>query len=151
MHDHDAQISVGARVVVTDDGHAIKVGPGLLGRAIDALGHPLDDGPAPQLSDSWIIHKLANASISENQKECTLFKTLVGTDEVIISFEDFVKEIDTESNQKEINRLQGFLFGIEKKLSNEKFMANAKPEIIANEQKKKEDTLRKIERLQNQS
>jgi hypothetical protein len=30
-------------------------------------------------------------------------------------------------------------------------MANAKPEIIANEQKKKEDTLRKIERLQNQS
>lgn len=98
-----------------------------------------------------IIHKLANASISENQKECTLFKTLVGTDEVIISFEDFVKEIDTESNQKEIKRLQGFLFGIEKKLSNEKFMANAKPEIIANEQKKKEDTLRKIERLQNQS
>ena len=98
-----------------------------------------------------IIHKLANASISENQKECTLLKTLVGTDEVIISFEDFVIEIDTESNQKEIKRLRGFLFGIEKKLSNEKFMANAKPEIIANEQKKKEDTLRKIERLQNQS
>ena len=98
-----------------------------------------------------IILKLANASISENQKECTLFKTLVGIDEVIISFEGFVKEIDTESNQKEIKRLQGFLFGIEKKLSNEKFMANAKPEIIANEQKKKEDTLRKIERLQNQS
>ena len=69
----------------------------------------------------------------------------------IISFEDFVKEIDAKSYQKEIKRLQGFLFGIEKKLCNEKFMANAKPEIIAKEQKKKEDTLRKIERLQNQS
>ena len=56
VHDHDAQISVGARVVVTDDGHSIKVGPGLLGRAIDALGHPLDDGPPLQLSHSWPLN-----------------------------------------------------------------------------------------------
>ena len=56
VHDHDAQISVGARVVVSDDGHSIKVGPGLLGRAIDALGHPLDDGPPLQLVDSWPIN-----------------------------------------------------------------------------------------------
>lgn len=56
VHDHDAQISVGARVVVTDEGHAIEVGPGLLGRAIDALGHPLDDGPKLQLSDSWPLN-----------------------------------------------------------------------------------------------
>ena len=56
VHDHDAQISVGARVVVSDDGHSIKVGPGLLGRAIDALGHPLDDGPPLQLVDSWPLN-----------------------------------------------------------------------------------------------
>ena len=56
VHDHDAQISVGARVVVTDDGHNIRVGPGLLGRAIDALGHPLDDGPALQLNDIWPLN-----------------------------------------------------------------------------------------------
>ena len=56
VHDHDAQISVGARVVVTDDGHSIKVGPGLLGRAIDALGHPLDDGPPLQLNHSWPLN-----------------------------------------------------------------------------------------------
>ena len=56
VHDHDAQISVGARVVATDDGHNIKVGPGLLGRAIDALGHPLDDGQALQLGDSWPLN-----------------------------------------------------------------------------------------------
>ena len=98
-----------------------------------------------------IIHKLANASISVNSSESTPFKVLIGTDEVVITFKDFVKEIDTASNQKEIKRLQGFLIGIEKKLNNEKFMANAKPEVIANEQKKKEDTLRKIERLQSQS
>ena len=56
VHDHDAQISVGARVVVSDDGNSIKVGPGLLGRAIDALGHPLDDGPPLQLVDSWPLN-----------------------------------------------------------------------------------------------
>jgi len=56
VHDHDAQISVGARVRIIDDGHLIQVGPGLLGRAIDALGHPLDDGPPLDLSDSWPLN-----------------------------------------------------------------------------------------------
>ena len=56
VHDHDAQISVGARVVVSDDGHSIKVGPGLLGRAVDALGHPLDDGPPLQLDMLWPLN-----------------------------------------------------------------------------------------------
>ena len=56
VHDHDAQISVGARVVVSDDGHSIKVGPGLLGRAVDALGRPLDDGPPLQLDMLWPLN-----------------------------------------------------------------------------------------------
>lgn len=56
VHENDAQISVGARVVVTDDGHGINVGFGLLGRVIDALGNPLDDGPTLQLSDSWPLN-----------------------------------------------------------------------------------------------
>jgi len=53
VHDHDAQISVGAKVVVSDNGHMVSVGPELLGRVIDALGHPLDDGPALRLADQW--------------------------------------------------------------------------------------------------
>ena len=56
VHDLDAQISVGARVVMSDEGHSIKVGSRLLGRAIDALGHPLDDGPQLQLFDSWPLN-----------------------------------------------------------------------------------------------
>ena len=56
VHDHDAQISVGARVVVSNEGHSIKVGMGLLGRVIDALGHPLDDGPPLQLNQSWPLN-----------------------------------------------------------------------------------------------
>jgi len=60
VHDHNAQISVGAKVTVSDDGHSIKVGPELLGRAIDALGHALDDGPPMHLSDSWPLNGKKN-------------------------------------------------------------------------------------------
>jgi len=56
VHDHNAQISVGAKVTLSDDGHLIKVGPELLGRAIDALGHALDDGPPMRLYDSWPLN-----------------------------------------------------------------------------------------------
>ena len=38
----------------------------------------------------------------------------------------------------------GFLKSVQVKLSNEKFVANAKPEIIENERKKEADALAKI-------
>lgn len=50
--------------------------------------------------------------------------------------------------EKEIAYLQGFLVSIDKKLGNEKFMANAKPEVVAAEQKKKNDALAKIQTLE---
>jgi valyl-tRNA synthetase len=45
---------------------------------------------------------------------------------------------------------QGFLNSVEKKLSNEKFVNSAPPQVLANEQKKKQDALQKIENI-NQS
>lgn len=46
--------------------------------------------------------------------------------------------------EKELAHLKGFLITVEKKLGNEKFVANAKPEVIALEQKKKADAEEKI-------
>nr|WP_310556607.1 hypothetical protein [Flavobacterium sp.] len=43
-----------------------------------------------------------------------------------------------------MNYNQGFLKSVQVKLSNEKFLANAKPEIIENERKKEFDALAKI-------
>ena len=40
--------------------------------------------------------------------------------------------------------MQGFLKGVNAKLSNERFVANAKPEIVENERKKKADAEGKI-------
>lgn len=45
---------------------------------------------------------------------------------------------------KELNHLKGFLNQVEKKLSNEKFIQNARPEVLALEQKKKTDAEAKI-------
>ncbi|MBK7149562.1 MAG: valine--tRNA ligase [Bacteroidetes bacterium] len=45
---------------------------------------------------------------------------------------------------KELDYTRGFLASVEKKLSNEKFMASAKPQVIESETKKKEDALKKI-------
>ncbi|MES2863543.1 MAG: valine--tRNA ligase, partial [Bacteroidota bacterium] len=45
---------------------------------------------------------------------------------------------------EELNYINGFLKSVQVKLSNEKFVANAKPEIIGNERKKEADALAKI-------
>ncbi len=58
------------------------------------------------------------------------------------------KEVDTgeqkDQLQKDLAYLKGFLISIDKKLSNEKFVQNAKPEVVELERKKKADALEKI-------
>jgi valyl-tRNA synthetase len=64
------------------------------------------------------------------------------------------KAIDKETQraelQKELAYHQGFLASVEKKLSNEKFVANARPEVLALEQKKQADALEKIKLIEAQ-
>lgn len=50
--------------------------------------------------------------------------------------------------EKELNYLKGFLISVDKKLSNEKFVANAKPEVVDIERKKKADAEMKIKMIQ---
>jgi len=71
---------------------------------------------------------------------------IVGTDEFYIALE---QNIDIEAETKRLNEeliyLHGFLKSIDAKLANERFMQNAKPEIVANELKKKADADTKIQ------
>lgn len=57
-------------------------------------------------------------------------------------------EIDIEAEKerltKEIKYLEGFLVAVDKKLANERFVQNAKPEVVQNERNKKEDAETKI-------
>jgi valyl-tRNA synthetase len=52
--------------------------------------------------------------------------------------------VQKEELQKDLDYLKGFLISVEKKLSNEKFVQNAKPEVIEIERKKKADAEAKI-------
>lgn len=65
---------------------------------------------------------------------------IAGTDEFFISLNIEIDVVaERERLEKEREYLIGFLKSVNAKLSNERFMANAKPEIIENELKKKAD------------
>ena len=74
---------------------------------------------------------------------------VTGIDKIYISSN---VAIDTtaqkEQLQKDLDYQKGFLMSVEKKLSNEKFVANAKPEILASERKKQSDALAKIKTIE---
>jgi valyl-tRNA synthetase len=57
------------------------------------------------------------------------------------------KAQDNEQLLKDLEYTKGFLESVEKKLANEKFVANAKPEVLANEQKKRDDAIAKIKAI----
>ena len=70
---------------------------------------------------------------------------LVATDEFFIPLsENLDPQVETERLQKEKDYLNGFLKSVNAKLLNERFMANAKPEVIEIELKKKADAETKI-------
>ncbi len=74
---------------------------------------------------------------------------VIGTDKFFIESE---KAVDNSGQvttlTKELEYLKGFLGSVEKKLDNERFVANAKPEVIALEQQKKTDTLAKMKAIE---
>ncbi len=58
------------------------------------------------------------------------------------------KEGQKEKFLKDLEYLKGFLIAVDKKLSNDKFVQNAKPEVIELERKKKSDAEAKITIIQ---
>ncbi len=71
--------------------------------------------------------------------------TVIGKDKFYIETEQPLNIAGQQEDlEKELQHLQGFLISVEKKLGNEKFVANAKTEVLALEQKKKADAEEKI-------
>jgi valyl-tRNA synthetase len=59
-------------------------------------------------------------------------------------------EEEAKKLQQELDYTRGFLDSVERKLGNERFMQNAKPEVVAAEEKKKADAQTKIRQLEEQ-
>ncbi len=98
-------------------------------------------------NDSVII-KMANLSsideISEKNPGSASF--MVGTTEFSVPLNESNIDVEAEISkmEEEIKYLEGFLQSVMKKLGNERFVQNAKPEIVENERKKKSDAEDKI-------
>lgn len=98
-----------------------------------------------------VIRKLANISdIHFTQKtDKPSFTFLVGATEISIPLsENLDLEEEKTKTEEELKYLKGFLISVDKKLSNEKFVANAKPEIVEVERKKQKDAQDKIALLE---
>ena len=94
-----------------------------------------------------VVRKLANVSEVHfaEKTDKPSFTFLVGATEISIPLsENLDLAEEKKKTEEEIKYLKGFLVSVEKKLSNEKFVANAKPEIVENERKKEKDAQEKI-------
>lgn len=94
-----------------------------------------------------VIRKLANvADIHFGEKtDKPSFTFLVGATEVSIPLSDNLDlGEEKKKTEEELTYLKGFLISVDKKLSNEKFVANAKPEVVEVERQKQKDAQDKI-------
>ncbi|MCS6968875.1 MAG: valine--tRNA ligase [Cytophagales bacterium] len=74
---------------------------------------------------------------------------VVEGDEFFVSLSNLVDgHQELKKLQAELEYQQGFLESVEKKLSNQKFLANAKPEVVENERRKQADAQARIAALQ---
>ncbi|QQV01474.1 MULTISPECIES: valine--tRNA ligase [Chryseobacterium] len=102
---------------------------------------------ATEFKNEDIIKKLANVYDIHfaTKTDKPSFTFLVGATEISIPLSENLdlgeEKIKTE---EELKYLKGFLISVDNKLSNEKFVANAKPEIVEVERKKQKDALEKI-------
>ena len=102
---------------------------------------------AENFQNEAVIRKLANVSgINFGDKtDKPSFTFLVGSTEVSIPLsENLDLAEEKKKTEEEIKYLKGFLISVEKKLSNEKFVAYAKPEVVESERKKQKDAQDKI-------
>ena len=94
-----------------------------------------------------VIGKLANISETTfvTEKVTGAASFMVGKDEFFIPLAQNIDvEAEKERLTKELAYLEGFLKSVNAKLGNERFVQNAKPEVVANEQNKKADAESKI-------
>ena len=100
-----------------------------------------------------IIIKLSNLSAYEltNVKIENALTMMIRNYELYIPFSSAI-DVDSEKERlsKELEYNKGFLKSVRAKLTNERFVANAKPEVVAGEKKKEEDALMKIKVIEGQ-
>ena len=97
-----------------------------------------------------VISKMANLSSIEvvAEKDTTASAFMIGTDEFAVPLGNMIDvEAEIQKMEAQLQHLEGFLQGVMKKLSNERFVANAPEAVVALERKKQSDSEEKIAAL----
>ena len=100
-----------------------------------------------------VVSKLANLSslsYTKDKVEGALSFMVKSTEFYVPMGSNINPEEEKERLSKELEYNQGFLKSVLVKLNNEKFVANAKPEVITAERKKESDALSKIKAIEEQ-
>lgn len=104
---------------------------------------------------AWIFKKLLPVNDitfhTHAEKPKASAAAVVDGTEIYIPLKGLIDlDVERERIQKEIGRLEGFLTGISKKLSNEKFVENAPAAVVEKERQKKADTETDLKKLKTQ-
>ena len=96
------------------------------------------------------VVKMANLEtiVSVSEKDSTASTFMVGMTEYAIPLGSLIDvEAEIEKAETQLKHLEGFLQGVKKKLSNERFVQNAPEAVVALERKKQSDAEEKIASL----
>ena len=95
---------------------------------------------------SELVNKLANVSVqTEGAVTGNASKFIVGTTEYAVPLDQFINvEEELRKLEADLQHQEGFLRGVMAKLSNERFVQNAKPEVVELERKKQHDAEARI-------
>ncbi|UBM60550.1 valine--tRNA ligase [Marinilongibacter aquaticus] len=97
----------------------------------------------------YLIEKLANVSSISFVNNVSGTSLVIKGDEFGLNLGELVDtEEEKEKLQKELEYAHGFLNSVQKKLSNERFVQNAKPDIVQRERDKMADAEAKIKALE---
>ena len=97
-----------------------------------------------------VVGKMANLTSIDvvTEKDCTAAAFMVGTLEYAVPLGDMIDvAAEIEKMEAQLKHIEGFLAGVSKKLSNERFVANAPEAVVALERKKQSDSMEKIAAL----
>ena len=124
--------------------------------------------PREPLSLEIVLSTDADRNVTHNEALCSVIKKMAGLSDIVyvehkgdatsaflIGTTEYAVPLGTlidvdaeiEKAEAQLQHLEGFLMGVMKKLSNERFVNNAKPEIVALERKKQSDSEEKIAAL----
>lgn len=98
-----------------------------------------------------VLAKQVNATVIELVSDAVpnCLNVVLGKDRLYIQAESPVDTaVQKEQLQKDLEYQKGFLVSVDKKLSNERFVQNAKPEVVELERKKRADAEAKIRAIE---